>query len=136
MIVLGEAVGSTHHIEAIFGCAVLVLVRFERLGHRIIVLLGMEEVFHRAFHGLVVLREGTIGHSRQRDKETAGAFGRHDEWPHVIFRMGVYFEVRHIVAYPPLLGIVPLDLGAVGIPGLAVQIAGSAVVEDAAVRRP
>ena len=114
----------------------MVLVALERLGHRTTILLRMEEVIHRAFHWLVVLRERAIGHSRQRDKETACAFGRHDERSHVIFRMGVYLEVRDIVAHPSLLGIVPLDLGAVGIPGLAVQIAGSAVVEDTAVCRP
>ena len=46
------------------------------------------------------------------------------------------FEIRYVVAYPFSGGFVPPNLFALGIPGLAVNIAGSAIVKDTPIGRP
>src|SRR5208282_264696 len=46
------------------------------------------------------------------------------------------FEIRHVVAHPFLRVLVPPDLTARGIPGLAIDVAGRAIVKHAAIGGP
>src|SRR2546421_2492454 len=84
----------------------------------------------------VVLREWPIRESRERSKDAADAFRIHDEGAHVVLRIGVDFEIWDIVSNPFLLCLVPPDLPAARVPGLAFHVAGCTVVKHAAVCRP
>src|SRR6185369_5092994 len=83
-----------------------------------------------------MLREWSIGKSREWRKDTTDAFGIHDKWPHVIRRFRIDFEIRNVVAEPFPLRLVPPDLPAFVIVRFARRIARRAVVHDAPVRRP
>src|SRR5882762_4100496 len=78
----------------------------------------------------------SVLHSSQRHEQTSDAFGVHDERAHVIFGSGIHFEIGNVVAHPALLSFVPPNLATRRIPGLAVDVARGAVVENAAIRRP
>src|ERR1700674_456505 len=96
----------------------------------------VKRVCDGALDGLVVLGERTIVEAAERDEDTSYAFGIHDERTQVIFGWRVGFEIGHIVADPGLFCLVPPDLAAGRIPGLAVHVAGGSVIEHAAIRRP
>src|SRR5208337_4069528 len=98
-------------------------------------LLRMQRVHQRTLKGLVVFREWSVVEA-ERHEQTSDALGVHDERAHVIFGCGIDFEIRNVNARPALLGFVPPNLAARRIPGLALEIAGGAVIEDAAIRRP
>src|SRR5258707_7282553 len=83
-----------------------------------------------------MLGKRTISHARQRDKEPANSFRVHDERAHVIFGVGIGLEIRNIIPRPLASGFIEPDLFAAGIPGLAVEIAGSTVIEHAAIHWP
>ena len=96
----------------------------------------MQEIRNRAFDGLIEFGEGTILHPTERHEQTSDAIGIHDERAHVIFGSGIHFEIGNVDAHPALLGFVPPNLAPRRIPGLAVEITGGAVIENAAIRRP
>src|ERR1035438_4759994 len=96
----------------------------------------MQRVHQRTFEGLVVFGERSIGHPSERYEQTPNALGNHDEWAHVIFGWGVRFEIGNVNAHPALLGFVPPNLASRGVPGLAIAIAGGAIIENAAIRWP
>src|ERR1039458_9691885 len=83
-----------------------------------------------------MLWERSIGKRSERSENSARALGIHDEWPHVIFGMRIRLEIRDIVSNPLLHGFAPPDLPARRIPRLAIHVAGSSVIEHAAIRRP
>src|ERR1700738_3300275 len=99
-------------------------------------LLRMERIFNRTFDRFVVFGERSIGKSPERPKDSPYALRIHDERTHVIFGLGIDLEVHPVVANPFLLLFVPPDLFSRWIPGLAVDVARCAIVEDAAIRRP
>src|SRR5258707_10036780 len=84
----------------------------------------------------VVRRERTIRHRPKRHEQPAHALRIHDERTHVVFGIGISLEVRHVIAGPLAGGLIKPDLFAAGVPGLAFQVAGSAVVKYATVCRP
>ncbi len=65
--------------------SVLVHVGRVFLDHRVVGLLRMQRIGDRAFEGLVMFRERTVGHSGQRHEYPARALGVHDERAHVVF---------------------------------------------------
>src|SRR5215831_20890868 len=117
---LGKAVGGARIWELVRS-AVLVHVRLHFLHHRAIGLRWMKRVLGRAFDGLVMLREGTVRHWGQRNKEAADALRVHDEWTHVVFGIGISLEVGHVIACPLPGSFIEPDLFAAGIPRLAIQ---------------
>src|SRR5262249_41512744 len=58
------------------------------------------------------------------------------ERAHVIRRLRIDFEIRHVVADPLLLRLVPPDLAPLTVPGFSVEIARRAVVHDATIGGP
>ena len=112
------------------------MLRLEFLDHRIIRLLRVQRIGDRAFDRLVVFGKRPVRERGERREDAAHALRIHDERPHVIRRVRIGFEVGNVIADPLLLRLVPPDLSAVGIPGLAGRIARGAVVHHAAIRRP
>src|SRR6266705_959927 len=98
--------------------------------------LWMQKVFDGAFGWFVVHRERAIGKGAERSKDASNAFRIHDKRSHVVGRFGIGLEVRHVVANPLFLRFVPPHLATRRIPRLAVEIARSAVIKDAAVCGP
>src|SRR6267142_1882351 len=96
----------------------------------------MQWILDRTLDWFVVLWEWTIRESRQRTKYATHTLRIHDEGTHVVFRIGIHFEIGDIISNPSLLCFIPPDLPAARIPWLAVQIAGCAVVKHAPVCRP
>src|SRR5712671_3342461 len=96
----------------------------------------MERIDQRTFDRLVMFGERTVSHARQWHKEPAHSFRVHDEGTHVVFRIGIGFEVRHIIARPLAGGFIEPDMFAAGIPRLAFEVAGSTIVEYAAIHWP
>src|SRR6185369_10782043 len=96
----------------------------------------MQRICDRTLDRLVVLRKWSIGKCREWSKDATDAFGIHDERSHVIRRFRIDFEIRHVVAEPFLLRLVPPDLPALVVPGFPCGIARSAVVHNAAVSGP
>ena len=134
--VLRHPVGGTH-VGEVLGGAEGVSDALEQprdriaLGRRVVGLQGVG--LQRRLEGLVVHRQGTLRHTRGSE-EPGHAFWVHDEGHDQLIRLGVHAHVRHVVAAP--LVPQPLDDDTVGVPGLASQVAGGAVVDDAAVGRP
>src|SRR5688572_25543175 len=83
-----------------------------------------------------MLRKRTIGEGRKRSEDATHAFRIHDERPHVVLGIGINLEIRHVVADPFLLLLVPPNLSAFRVPWLARWITRSAVVHDTPVRGP
>ena len=96
----------------------------------------MQRIVNRTFDRLVKFGERAVGEGCERPEDSADAFGIHDEWAHVIFRLGVGLEIGNVVASPFLRGFVPPHLFSCGIERFAVEVAGRAIVKDAAIRRP
>src|ERR1700730_781058 len=96
----------------------------------------MQWICDRTLDWFVVLREWSISKSCQRTKYATDALRVHDEGPHVVFRIGIHLEIGYIVSNPSLLRLIPPDLPAARIPGLAFHVAGRGVVKHAAVGRP
>src|SRR5580692_414490 len=93
VIKLGQAIGRADNRVTVLGRRIFVVRRFETLHHGIVRLLRMQHVVHRAFYRLVEFGERSIGKSGERRKNSPYALRIHDEWAHVIFRLGVDFEV-------------------------------------------
>src|SRR5581483_829417 len=136
VVMLGEPVRGADHVVALLRGAVLVHVRLVFPNDRTGGLVWVKRIGDRAFDGLVVLGERSVGEDTDGNEQAAYTLGIHDEGAHVILGFGIGFEVGHIHASPLLVVIVPPDLPAGGIPGFAVQVAGGAVVHDTAVGRP
>ena len=136
VIVLGEAIGGADDVVAFLHRAVLVHRGLELLHHRIVGLVGVQRIVDGALDGLVVLREGTVGHRAERHEDAPHALRIHDERAHVLFWLGVGLEVGNVIAHPLLRGFVPPDLLACRIPRLAREIARGAVVQHAPICRP
>src|SRR5438445_5414634 len=96
----------------------------------------MQRILDGALDGLVKLWERPVGKSLEWTEQSADSLGIHDERTHMILRMGVRLEVRYVNSHPLLSPFVPPDLFAVCIPGLALQIARSAVVHNPSICRP
>src|SRR5579863_3002182 len=83
-----------------------------------------------------MLGEWAVGEDSDRSEQASDSFGVHDEGAQVVFGVRVGLEIGDVVTNPFSRGFVPPDLFAVRIPRLAFQVAGSAVIEDAAIGRP
>ena len=70
----------------------------------------MQRILDGALDRLVVFRERPISNGADRDKQTSHTFRIHDKRAHVVFRLRVSLEVRHIVASPLLRRFVPPHL--------------------------
>src|SRR6202050_4623703 len=86
--------------------------------------------------GSLLFGIGPYAEKPQGRQQPSDAFGIHDERPHVVLRVRVWFKVGHIVAHPTLRRLVPPNLLPRRIPRLAGWIAGCAVVQSAAICRP
>src|SRR6202041_2803668 len=71
-----------------------------------------------------------------RSEQSPDAFRVHDEWTHVVLRMGIRFEVGNVIANPFSRRFVPPDLLAIRIPRLSIRTTGGPVVKHAPVRGP
>ena len=131
-----QTVGGADHGVAVLRRAVLVLRGFEFFHHGIVRLLRVQRIVAGTFNGFVEFWERAIGERAERGKNPADSLGVHDEGSHVILRIRIGLEIGNIVAGPFLGGFAPPDLAARSIPGLAVEVAGRAVVKHAAVCRP
>src|ERR1700756_1515078 len=96
----------------------------------------MQRIRDWALKGFVMLREWAVAHGAERHEKAPHPFWVHDEGSHVVLGCGIHLEIGNVIAHPGLLCLVPPDLAARGIPGLAIEIAGGAIVHDAAIRRP
>src|SRR6267143_1869269 len=96
----------------------------------------MKWICDRTLDWFVVLREWSVGECRQRAKDATDALRIHDKRPHVVPGIGVHLEIGNIISNPFLLRFIPPDLPAARIPGLAIHVAGCAVVKHAPVCRP
>ena len=133
---LGQAIGGANDVVTLCHRAVLVVTGLKTLGDRVVLLLRMQQVRHRALDRLVVLGERPIGHHAERNEQTAHTLRIHDEGPHVVFGRGIGFEIRYVVPDPLLRRFAPPHLRAIAVPRLTVQIARRAVVKHATVRWP
>src|SRR5712692_842127 len=116
VIVLGQPIGCANDVETLIWCAQLVVLRLHLLDYGIGRLVRMKRIRDRAFKRLVVLGERPFCERAKRSKQAAYAFGIHDEWPHVILRVRVRFEVGYIVADPTPCCFAPPNLLARSIP--------------------
>ncbi len=107
VVMLGQAVGRADNRVTVLGCGVFIVRGFESFDHRIVSLLRVQRIVDRALGRFIVFRERTIGEGRERAKDSADTLRIHNEWAHVILRLGINFEVRHVVATNPIPGALP-----------------------------
>src|SRR5882757_5758112 len=107
VVMLGHAVSGADDCVAVLGRTVFVVGGLEPLDHGIVGLLRMQRVINGALGRFVEFRERAIREGGEWAKDSADALGIHDEGTHVILRLGVRLEVRHIVADPFLRRFAP-----------------------------
>src|SRR5262249_8044259 len=130
------SISGADHVEALIRGTEFVVLGLQLLDYRVGRLVGMKRVLYRAFERLIMFREWAFGKRTKRCKQPRDSFRIHDEWTHVILRLGVRFEVGNVVPHPSPCGFAPPNLTARRVPGFTRWITGSAVVHNATIRWP